>query len=414
LKSSSRINVYLSTINFVLCFVGYPLAASLFLPATADIEGISRMVTVPYRALALVIAIIVLLLNYKVKGAQKVLALNVFWIFWMFFIARVYYDVNLRSDVLLSDVSQLWLYIFGICLLPMYAIQKSFYFINTDLALSWIIGGVFLILVTALFNNDSQILNSGEVAERVGASIAVNTITFGHIGAMGVILSLFMLQRKKGGYKKKIFYLFIIALSVFTLLKAGSRSPIVALLIVLLFWVFAKGKYVIQSIIITLFLILLIVVFSDNILHLMGKISPVIELRMRATVDGGDTSGRELLFYEAFDSFAESPLLGSQFAFIRNNSFVNSHNIIMDALMGLGFLGGCALLYVLLKSIKVSYLNTHFKNPTSWISLILIQQIVICVTSGALYYEQLINVLLVFTFTYIASFQHQRKMVSPR
>lgn len=414
MKSSSRINVYLSTINFVLCFVGYPLAASLFLPATADIEGISRMVTVPYRALALVIAIIVLLLNYKVKGAQKVLALNVFWIFWMFFIARVYYDVNLRSDVLLSDVSQLWLYIFGICLLPMYAIQKSFYFINTDLALSWIIGGVFLILVTALFNNDSQILNSGEVAERVGASIAVNTITFGHIGAMGVILSLFMLQRKKGGYKKKIFYLFIIALSVFTLLKAGSRSPIVALLIVLLFWVFAKGKYVIQSIIITLFLILLIVVFSDNILHLMGKISPVIELRMRATVDGGDTSGRELLFYEAFDSFAESPLLGSQFAFIRNNSFVNSHNIIMDALMGLGFLGGCALLYVLLKSIKVSYLNTHFKNPTSWISLILIQQIVICVTSGALYYEQLINVLLVFTFTYIASFQHQRKMVSPR
>ncbi|MCQ4035402.1 O-antigen ligase family protein [Kaistella montana] len=372
------------------------------------------MVTVPYRALALVIAIMVLLLNYKVKGVQKVLALNIFWVFWMFFIARVYYDVNLRSDVLLSDVSQLWLYIFCICLLPMYAIQKSFYFINTDLALSWIIGGVSLILVTALFNIDSQILNPGEVADRVGASIAVNTITFGHIGAMGVILSLFMLQRKKGGYKKKIFYLFIIALSVFTLLKAGSRSPIVALLIVLLFWVFARGKYVIQSIIITLLLILFIVVFSDKILHLMGKISPIIELRMRATVDGGDTSGRELLFYEAFDSFAESPLLGSQFALIRTNGFVNSHNIIMDALMGLGVLGGCALLYVLLKSIKVSYLNTHFKNPTSWISLILIQQIVICVTSGALYYEQLINVLLVFTFTYIASFQHQRKMVSPR
>jgi len=51
----NKINTFLVTLNFVLMFIGYQLATSLFLPVSSDIEGISRTVTVPYRAFALLI-----------------------------------------------------------------------------------------------------------------------------------------------------------------------------------------------------------------------------------------------------------------------------------------------------------------------------------------------------------------------
>lgn len=399
MRKPRSLNIYLSTLNFVLCFVGYPLAASLFLPLSSDIENISRTVTVPYRALALVVAVTVLMFNINAGKKLKSLPLKFFWGFWLFLVIRVFYDVFLRSDVSAGDVSQLWLYIFGVCLLPMYALQKSYHLIDVNLALSWIFTGVILILIASLFNNNGFETNSGEVLDRSSSSLAVNTITFGNIGVMGIILSLFMLLRKKTNFIKNLLYFLAIALSIFTLLKAGSRGPLLALILVMLFWNFSRGKNIFLGVIISLLLIIITVIFSDNILHLIGKISPILELRMDKTIDGGDTSGRNILLNEAFNSFLENPLFGSQFALMRNNGFINAHNIVMDAFMGLGVFGGVILIYVLFKSIQISYWSIKLNNPSYWIGLLLVHQIFNCLTSGALYYEQLVNVILVFTFT---------------
>ena len=409
MSKPKSLNIYLSTLNFVLCFVGYPLASSLFLPLSSDIESLSRTVTVPYRAFALLVSIIVLMFNINAGKKLNGSPLKFFWIFWLFLVIRIFYDVFLRSDISAGDVSQLWLYIFGVCLLPMYALQKSYHLINTNLALSWVFTGVILILITSLFNNHGFVINSEEVLDRTSSSLAVNTITFGNIGAMGVILSLFILLEKKINFIEKLLYFLIIALSIFILLKAGSRGPLFGLIIVMLFWNFSRGKNFFLGIIITLISIIIIIIFSDSMLHLIGKISPVMELRMDSTIEGGDTSGRNLLLNEALNSFSKNPLFGSQFALMRNNGFINSHNIIVDAFMGLGIFGGAVLVYVLFKSIQISYFNIKINNPSSWISLLLIQQIFLCISSGAIYYEQLINVILVFTFTNIVSFLSSAK-----
>ena len=67
MSNRSKINIFLSTLNFVLCFVGYQLATSLFLPISSDLEGISRTVTVPYRAFALFISFQIIFLNIRRK-----------------------------------------------------------------------------------------------------------------------------------------------------------------------------------------------------------------------------------------------------------------------------------------------------------------------------------------------------------
>src|SRR5690554_6007945 len=97
--SKNKLNIFFSTLNFVLVFIGYQLATSLFLPVSSDLEGISRSVTIPYRAFALLISIFVIILNFKRKSKKTSLVLVILGIYWIALIIRIFYDSVLRSDV---------------------------------------------------------------------------------------------------------------------------------------------------------------------------------------------------------------------------------------------------------------------------------------------------------------------------
>src|SRR5690554_3266895 len=119
--SIKNINSFLSTLNFVLCFVGYQLTTSLFLPFSHDIEGASMTVTVPYRAFALLITLLVIFLNIKKRVRKSSFAMKILWLYWIALIIRIFYDTNIRNDIHITDTSRLWLYIFGIILPVMFS-----------------------------------------------------------------------------------------------------------------------------------------------------------------------------------------------------------------------------------------------------------------------------------------------------
>lgn len=396
-----KLNVILSTLNFVLMFVGYQLATSLFLPVSSDIEGISRSVTVPYRGFALLVSLVVILLNLKRKVGKTPLALKVLWIFWIAQIIRIFYDTNIRIDVHLNDTRQLWLYVFGICLPAMYSVMKSYRFIDINKALKWVYFGTVLTLLLSLFSNTSLFMDSTEIAGRAEGNIAFNAISFGHLGTSGVILSMFLLSKGGVSLIRKFIYVAVILLSFFVMVRAGSRSPILALTVIVLFWLFARGRNILLGSVIIAIATTLLIVFIEPILNFMGNISPVMETRLRLGMYEQDSSGRDLLYKEAINIFVNSPILGEQFALFDNfGGFYYSHNIILDAFMGLGILGGLSMIYFLWVSIKKSYLTIKYNDPIFWISLILIQQIVLNMFSGAFFYNQLLNALLVFIFLY--------------
>ena len=395
----NTLNTFLSTLNFVLMFIGYQLATSLFLPVTSNIEGISRTVTLPYRAFALLIGLWVIFLNFKVSVGKVHIALKLFWIYWIALIIRIFYDTELRIDVHVNDTTQLWLLIFGMCIIPMYSLMKTHKYINYHKAFIWIYVGSFITLVLSLFNNPTLLSSAEEITQRAGGNLAFNSIAFGHLGTTGVIMSLFILSKyEKMSIVTKVLVIGIMLLSFFVMLRAGGRSPIVALFVVLIFWLFARGKNIVLGTTVSLIALFLIVIFMDQILGLIGYISPVMEFRLRASIYEGDSSGRDPIFETAFQAFLDKPILGKQFAMFDNGDFGYSHNLILDSLMGLGIFGGLAIVYILWIAIKKSYYFVKNKDSNYWISLILIQQIVLSMLSGAIYYSQLINVLLVFVF----------------
>jgi O-antigen ligase len=391
-------------------FIGYQLATSVFLPVSSDIEGISRTVTIPYRAFALFVSLIVILLNFRNKIGKSHLVLKVLFLFWIALIIRIFYDTKIRIDVHLNDTSQLWLYVFGIVLPAMFSVIKSYRVIDLNKALKWVYLGTVLTLILSLFNNSALLMDASEITARSEGNLALNSISFGHLGTMGFILSLFLISRQGVSLIKRIFIIFVMLLSFFIMLRAGSRSPVLALAVVLIFWLFARGKNLVLGISITAVTILLIFVFMDPILSFMGNISPVIEARLRASIYEGESSGRDPLYNFAFQAFLEKPLVGSQFAiFNKFGGFSYSHNIILDALMGLGLFGGLAMLYILWITIRKSYLMIKLKDSNLWIALILIQQIVLSMLSGAFYYNQILNVLLVFVVTYTTKYSKIKK-----
>ncbi len=395
----NKLNIVFSTFNFVLCFVGYQLVTTLFLPATSDWEGISRSVTIPYRVFALTVALGVIFLNLKTRIGTTHLALKVFWVYWVALIIRIFYDANCRIDLHLNDANRLWLHIFGVCLPAMYSLMKSYKMIDLDKALIWIYATTAMVLILSLFNNTSLLLASEEITQRLGGNLALGTISFGHLGATGVIMSFFILFKKtRLGYLCKLTVFSIMLLSFFLMLRAGSRSPILALVATMMFWFFARKKDITIGFFITGTVIILLMLFIDPIIDFIGDISPVMEYRLKASVHEGDSSGRDQIFKLALQSFWDQPFLGKQFAMFDNGDLRYSHNIILDSLMGLGVWGGGAMIYVLWSAVKTAYLSIKNNDEYFWVLLLLIQHIIFSMFSGAIYFNGLLNMLLVFAF----------------
>ena len=393
-----KINVFLSTLSFVLCIVGYSLATTLFLPSSGDLQSVSQSVTIPYRAFALLIMVTVIFLNFKEKVKPFPLPLLVLFLYWMFLTIRIFSDIYFRTDYFFTDTSQLWLFIFGICLAGLYSTFKSFDHIDTEKALYFVWAGVIFMLTLTLFSNQALLSNT-DTEYRVDANVALNTISYGNFGVSGLLLSIYILINNKVNKYLKIFAIISIVLCVYSVLRSGSRGPILAFLLVVLFWFFSKGKNVKDGLVILAMSFLVLYMLQDFILSLMGKIAPVIELRLRESLEGGVDDGRSRLYDEAINIFLNHPLFGQQFAiFDGQGGYAYAHNLILDSAMALGVFGALAMIYIIFSALKECYKNIHYNKKYYWVSLLLLQQITILMVSGTFYQDQLLSVLLVFHF----------------
>lgn len=394
-----KLNVFFSTFNFVLCFVGFQLATSILLPAVSDIEGITQSVTVPYRVFSLLLSLLVIIINIKNTIHPYPIALKVFLFFWGILIIRIFYDDIIRYDINLGNTTQIWLYIFGICIPAIFSIIKSYKYINLEKSFWWLLILTGLTLVLTLFSNQALLVGVDELNGRQGGNVAISTIAFGHLGTTSIILGFYALLNKKLNNFYKLLIILLILIGFFSMLRAGSRGPVMALGVVLFFWLFSRLKNPFNAIFTLIIVVVLTSILMDQILVLMGHISPIMEERLRESIYEGSTGGRDPYYASALESFYESPIFGKQFVlFFSDGSYDYSHNLILDALMGLGVIGAGALIYFLGVAFKKSYYLIKIKDPHFWICLILIQQIMSNMVSSAFYYNQLLSVLLVFVF----------------
>lgn len=415
---------FLPTFNLFLIFVGYQLVTSLFLPNYATYEGteegtaVSRFVTVPYRAFALVISLLVLFQNRKSKAKVNP-PLKLYFAFWVLLIIRIVYDLYMRTDIRVSagHAREVIIYVFLVCLIPAISVYKSLSVIDFNKAFKYIFFG-YVILVPVFYMNNPMLFSTDSTGYRLSGNIAMNTITFGHYGVTLAILAFYWGKSTVTHWKKYLSYL-LIAAGVFVMLRAGSRGPLVALFACFVFYYISRQKTSVGLTFIAILLVVLLYALGDILFDGIRAISPMLAARLSLSGTGTEieefSSGRTSLYDEALNRFYDSPLFGESFAiFHSNGSFIYSHNMVLDAFMALGIFGGLLFVIMLIYAVLNSRFMIMSRFKHWWIGLVCVQYIIYNMLSGAFYQSGMLNALLIIALYYSKDSNAKQKLVDYR
>lgn len=418
---TKKINIFLSTLTVVLCLFGYQFVTSIFsFIMPVGVEGVSRLVTVPFRATQLGLSLIVIFLNIKerfnIKPVLKVLIL-----YWILIFIRFFIDMYARTDVFVfADKRTKTLLLMIDIIIPMFALMKSYKYI--DFSMLFNLSYLFLsvaIIITYFTNEAFQTASM----ERLDANFALNTISTGHTGLSGLILSIYILFNRKLDTIKKLIVIAIAILSFFVWLRAGSRGPILACIFILAVFIFAKCKNNVTGTIIMLFTLTIGYLSLDFLMSLMEQVTPMLYARFNDFEErGGQTESRDFLYIFAINTFLEHPLMGKNFAIYGDvigqyGQMIYSHNVFLDSLMQWGIIGAGLFAYLFYKSVAKFVFLIRSNSTYKWIGFILIQYLMLIMVSGAFYLQSEITLCMVLLFMQENNYNYsicnisQKKMV---
>lgn len=382
----------LSTLNFVLIFFGYQFIASVGSPFM-DVNVGTQFITIPYRAFSLALALYLIFKSREPLPFHS-FVLKCLWGFWLILFIRLVIDFYLQHSFLISEQGKqkVLLWMLGISFPQILAYAKTWN--KVDYNKSFILCALFLsfiVLTNLLFNkallNDTLITSS---SGRIDGGLAMNTITFGHCGVSLALLSIFALHYNK----KKWISIFLFLFGLFVMLRSGSRGPIFSFVIVVTIFYALKSKQIVYAVLIALIIVLIVYAFQDIILDTIREVSPILYKRLNNTIKYGDMTGRDVAFRKALNIWYNNPIVGKYLTLYIGNPAtpIYTHNIILDAAISGGIIGVGLMLtfyYTVIKSLFYSILyNPHFV----WISLIVLQNYIGCLSSGNFYGNSILSV----------------------
>lgn len=369
---------FICSLNFLFSILGYPLVMALSIPFSGDIlEGENIYFTYPYRFLQIIVALLTL---FVLRGrpfprlSWKILGLALFWIlyfsrgFWDLFISPPYGSPF--AEKLYPGREWYFASYLIVMFLPLLGVFRGADCIDFPKTLKWILifGGVGLLF--SFFNMRGQVESSwtGELG-RVSASRMLHTQALGNFGCYMSIAALWSFSN----FPRiiwKLFSFLVLILGIFMMIKAGSRGPIFGFSIVICAWASFRNKNFVLSLLIAFIFVGLAFLLQDQIIDLIKKVSPVMAERMSATINEGNTSGRDTLWAIYWAECLKNPIFGFQL-----DMFGYPHNMFLDGFMMFGLIAGwivTILIFVACFSIFKA-LRKHI--PNSWWVLFLLGQL---------------------------------------
>ena len=223
--------------------------------------------------------------------------------------------------------------------------------------------------------------------DRFDANSTVNTINYGQMGCALSIAALYGFFNLSFKYSK-IVYPFLFLLGVVSIMKAGSRSPVVVLLAVSVFYFFAKSGLV-KGLIVVLGLTLVLYFSLGFLIELSEAVGSGIVTRLVSAVETGETSGRDMIYANAIALFSNSPIFGD-FYLISSGPGRGGypHNFFLEAFLTTGLIGGIPFIIMVLIALKRSYGLLKKGHRSGWIILLFLQMLVYGMFSSSLYSSQ--------------------------
>ena len=387
IKIGDKLYSFVALFFVFFSILGYQLVTTALLPISSDVETVSHTVTYPYRALMFVLSFFLIMMTpTTMHHKHNNSVVMVYLLFMLIYFVRILIDIFVRGVYIQPGFQTTVIQYIFIAMIPsIWAIAKCAYYIDYEKLNQWLmIGGVLLLGVT-VFNHNTLIASNYTEMKRSDGNLALNSIDFGHTCVtLFVIFLSWIVCHKVGKWTWKAILVFLMVLSIILMLRAASRGPLVTFLFLFLFFMFSRMKNKLIGLMISAILLTIVMLNLSSILEWLSTISPMMGQRMSATVFENDSSGRDVLYAEAFDLFFQNPIIGKQFVL---NTGMYSHNSILDVMIGLGFFGVLVWIYLIWKDIKIVYKNVLNSTTLLLIGLLSLQFIIKGLFSGALYLQ---------------------------
>ncbi len=386
-KKLKQENNYLSSILFAMILVGYAIFAGI--TTVFGVEDAS--LSIIYRLIILVVASVLLFKAWVNHGSRVNYGFLIGASFLFFYITRMFFEWLFNSHGSKLDWSDFWLFLILVCLVP---------------ALPYVWKGnipneSFTPVVVIIFGMIGLILNLYYISRVGDLSIRdqmlsgrlegerLNPIAYGHLGVSTVLVSLWVLIIRK---KINILTISGVVVGVLGVLASGSRGPFLSLVVCLVL-IFMQLKLRAVS------FIAVSVAICVAIIILSGFASEFDDILIWDRVRNSlfDDDSRNQILSDAYHAFLDNIISGAGYPF-----GVYPHNIVMEAFMTSGIIGG-VLMVVTLAAGVVASLRLLKNKEFSWVSLLFIQYLLFSMVSSSIYYSNILWMLWVCVVTLSAN-----------
>lgn len=345
-----------------------------FFPSLLGLQE-SRPLTVAYRVIVFGLAFLVIYHN-KVQIKRQFLLI---YFFWFLYLIRLFYDTAITSRNIQSPLVEYWS--FSIIILCSTVACATQYSKETILsARNWVFLFLIIVNIMGFYNNlmHPQIVPD-DVLVRVDGNASLNSISFGRTSGVLFFICFTMLFEKTKIFTK-IALILVMLFAVSNLFIAGSRGSLLQLIFVLIVFLYSyrkkiKLKYVIYFIGGILILI--------NFFPQYFNVSELLIDRLKGSGFSSNQSDqlRAQFFNSAWNQFTNNPFFGDSIETIVGKTY--PHNIILESLMAIGFVGGILIVIILLYA-TINSIKFLQNNSYNWIGAILLMDVISSFSSGSI------------------------------
>jgi len=171
---------------------------------------------------------------------------------------------------------------------------------------------------------------------RTAGFMSMYSISFGHLGVTLGMFSIYKLLYEKAENKYwQIMSVLGIVLGTYIMYTSGTRSPLIAYVICVVFILYVKNKLKYLYAFLSLLIVGAISLIYFKPQYGGGQTSSFLA-RVTNMLVSGDSSGRGTLYQEGIKIFTENPIFGGRILFFDG---MYPHNIFLEVLMSLGIVG---------------------------------------------------------------------------
>lgn len=335
----------------------------------------------------------VFLINGVLGKRKSVVPIQRLWplfIFWMFYLFRMYYDLLLidRYDgdyslfLPFSTTSYFFIYFIGLCVIPslsiLYLKLDFFYILKLTF---WIL---FFVLILSMLYNAGVKETEFETTVRNKGSEGLSYLAYGHWAVTFSLISFFFFTTTTKAYNK-FFFLGGFIFGIIVMYLAGSRSPLFALVLCVMALLLArngltKGLFAFAAIVTVFFL------FWDAIIGYLSRYNVVFLERIMSSITEGESSGRDEVYIQAILQITRSPIFGDALLLTEGSFYgVYPHNMLLESLMTTGVIGSLFFVIWLFKTCRLAAVITKANTYHIWISILFLQYFIFGMASLAFY-----------------------------